>query len=90
MTKINWRHRKLAKQLVLAKLKYGDVIPLLTGVDEIKDNLAFYSAIVEAAAKGYLQYGYDVVVDDEGISHPFERGYRFTAKGLKLLEEVSK
>lgn len=90
MAKINWRHRKLAKQLVLAKLKYGDVIPLTTNVDEIKDNLTLYNAVAEAAAKGYLRYGHEIVEDDEGLRHVFQRGYRFTAKGLALLEEVAK
>lgn len=90
MGRLNWRHKKLAKHLSLAKLRYGDVIPLFTDVNEIKDNLAMYSAIADAAAKGYLQYGYDTIIDDEGIPHPFERGYRFTDKGLKLLEEASK
>ena len=87
MTKLQ-KHR--AKWLSLLKVKYGRVVPLFTDVADITGNLEMYSAVAELAAKGYLHYGHEVVVDDEGISHPFERGYRFTDKAIKLLEEASK
>lgn len=78
------------KWLSLLKVKYGNVIPLFTDVKDIRDNLEMYGAVAGLASKGFLYYGYELVIDDEGIAHPFERGYRFTSKAIELLEEASK
>jgi hypothetical protein len=87
MTKLQKRR---AKWLALLKVRYNTVIPLFDDVNDITEDLAMYTAVAELAAKGYLKYGYEYVEDDEGIRHPSERGYRFTDKGMKLLEEANK
>lgn len=87
MTKLQ-KHR--AKWLALLKVRYNGVIPLFDDIKDITDNIDMYVAVAELSAKGYLKYGYEYVEDDEGISHPSERGYRFTDKAVKLLEEANK
>lgn len=87
MTKLQ-KHR--AKWLALLKVRYNEVIPLFDEVKDITENIDMYVAVAELSAKGYLKYGYEYVEDDEGLKHPYDRGYRFTDKAVKLLEEANK
>ena len=78
-------------KLTMLKLKYGDgLIPLIGYLSFNKETVGEIETVAELAHKNYLEYEYDRVTDDEGITHGFQRGYKLSYKAIKLLEEASK
>ena len=90
---------KKQKTAALAKLKllYGDRRIPVVGDLLLDDkgritlgNQDIINDIATLAEKGYLEYRYDKVEDDEGVPHIFERGYELSHKAKQLLEEAAK
>lgn len=90
---------KKEKIAALAKLKllYGDrripvvgdlIVDARGRIDLSKQDVI--NDVATLAERGYLEYGYDRIEDDEGVSHVFERGYVLSNKAKQLLEEAAK
>ena len=82
---------EIAMELATLKLRYADgLVPLLGLFPSTKEEIEYREVVGGLIDLGYLYYTADVVEDDEGIPHSYNRGYRLTGKANKLLEEKAK
>ena len=82
---------EIAMELATLKLTYADgLVPLMGVFPVTKEEIEYREVVGRLIDQGYLYYSFDVVEDDEGIPHKYNRGYRLTVKANKLLEEKAK
>ena len=82
---------EIAMELATLKLTYADgLVPLMGVFPSTKEDIEYRNVVGKLIDKGYLYYSSEIVEDDEGIPHKYNRGYRLTGKANKLLEEKAK
>lgn len=81
--------KQIKAELAKLKIQFGNgLFPVEHSAGITKEDLDWICLRAELATKGYVEFAYESIEDDEGISHNFKRGYKFTQKAKDLLEEV--
>ena len=80
---------QIRKELAKIKIEFGNgLLPVVGDKPITHDEILAIATRGELANKGYLEYEFEVIEDDEGVRHGFKRGYRMTQKAKDLLEGV--